>query len=148
MNNINEGQTQVYANGMVTPQYGVNTNAPYLNTPPQQLMDITNEFFKSGKSPSQVLAILVGMGTPQQLAKTAIETYAIGAMQENQQKNHNKMFTLTELYERVNKTATELKTVAILLLMKNLRHKHIQFLNLELLKIYTEVFLLLIGLIQ
>tara|TARA_R110001599_G_scaffold167251_4_gene357174 strand:- start:5131 stop:6930 length:1800 start_codon:yes stop_codon:yes gene_type:complete len=112
MNNINEGQTQVYANGMVTPQYGVNTNAPYLNTPPQQLMDITNEFFKSGKSPSQVLAILVGMGTPQQLAKTAIETYAIGAMQENQQKNHNKMFTLTELYERVNKTATELKTVA------------------------------------
>jgi len=71
MNNINEGQTQVYTNGMVTPQYGVNTNAPYLNTPPKQLMDLTNEFFKSGKTPSQVLAILVGMGTPQQLAKTS-----------------------------------------------------------------------------
>ena len=61
MKKINEGQTQVYANGMITPQYGVDTAAPYLNTPPKQLMDLTHEFFKSGKSQAQVLAILVGM---------------------------------------------------------------------------------------
>ena len=113
MSKVNEGQTQVYANGMVTPQYGVDTNAPYLNTPPKQLMDLTREFFKSGKSQSQVLAILVGMGTPQQLALAAIHAHgAIGAMQEKQQKNHKNMFTLTELYERVSKTAADLKTMA------------------------------------
>jgi len=110
MSKVNEGQTQVYANGMVTPQYGVNTNAPYLNTPPKQLMDLTREFFKSGKSPSQVLAILVGMGTPQQLALAAIYAHgAIGAMQEKQQKNHTKMkFTLVDLYEKVTQAIEKL----------------------------------------
>jgi len=110
MSKVNEGQTQVYANGMVTPQYGVDTNAPYLNTPPKQLMDLTREFFKSGKSPSQVLAILVGMGTPQQLALAAIHAHgAIGAMQEKQQKNHTKMkFTLVDLYEKVTQAIEKL----------------------------------------
>jgi len=113
MNKLNEGQTQVYMNGQVIPQHGVNTAAPYLNSPPKQLIDITKEFFKSGKSDAQVLAILVGMGTKQQLALSAIQVCkGMGAMQEKQQKNNNKMFTLTELYERVNKTADELKTVA------------------------------------
>lgn len=77
MKNLNEGQTQVYMNGMVTPQYGVNTQASYLNTPPPQLMSIANEFFKSGKSPAQVIAILVGMGTPQQLAQSAVNVYVM-----------------------------------------------------------------------
>lgn len=110
MKKVNEGQTQVYANGMVTPQYGVNTSAPYLNTPPKQLMDLTHEFFKSGKSQAQVLAILVGMGTPQQLAQAAIYAYgALGAMQEKQQKNHTKMkFTLVDLYEKVTRAIEKL----------------------------------------
>ena len=83
MSKINEGQTQVYMNGMVTPQVGVDTSAAYLNTPPQQLMDLAYEFFKSGKSESQVLAILVGMGTPQQLAYSAIQHYKMETMQNN-----------------------------------------------------------------
>ena len=78
MNRVNEGQTQVYLSGMVTPQYGVDTRAPYLNAPPKQLMDLTREFFKSGKSQAQVLAILVGMGTPQQMALAAIHAHDRG----------------------------------------------------------------------
>jgi len=74
-NNLNEGQTQVYMNGMVDSQFGVNTNAPHLNQPSKQLMDLTSQFFKSGKSQAQVLAILVGMGVQQQLAMTAIQWY-------------------------------------------------------------------------
>lgn len=110
MKKVNEGQTQVYANGMITPQYGVDTTAPYLNTPPKQLMDLTHEFFKSGKSQAQVLAILVGMGTPQQLAQAAIYAYgALGAMQEKHQKNNMKMkFTLVDLYEKVVTTIEKL----------------------------------------
>jgi hypothetical protein len=30
---LKEGQTQVYSDGRIDPQYGVNTNAPYLNNP-------------------------------------------------------------------------------------------------------------------
>jgi len=103
MTRLSEGQTQVYASGLVTPQYGVDTRAPYLNSPPQQLMDLTREFFKSGKSPAQVLAILVGMGTPQQMALAAIHAHNnLCAMQETQQKNHKHMkFTLVDLYEKV-----------------------------------------------
>ena len=110
MKKINEGQTQVYANGMITPQYGVDTAAPYLNTPPKQLMDLTHEFFKSGKSQAQVLAILVGMGIPQQLAKAAIYAYGtLRAMQEKHQKNNMKMkFTLVDLYEKVTTTIERL----------------------------------------
>ena len=103
MSKLTEGQTQVYASGLVTPQYGVDTRAPYLNQPPQQLMDLTREFFKSGKSAAQVLAILVGMGTPQQMALAAIHAHnTLCAMQETEQKNHKQMkFTLVDLYEKV-----------------------------------------------
>ena len=112
---VNEGQTQVYMDGGINPQYGVNTNAPYLNNPPKQLIDIINEFYRSGKSDSQVLAILVGMGTPQQLAMSGINAYKAGmnmytTENNNKQKNHNKMnFTLTELYENVMKSINGLK---------------------------------------
>lgn len=104
-----EGQTQVYADGHIDPQYGVNTNAPYLNQPPKQLIDIAMQFYKSGKSDSQVLAILVGMGIPQQLAIAGITVCKsmMGMQTENnnKQKNHNKMnFTLTNLYENVMKS--------------------------------------------
>lgn len=120
MSKINEGQTQVYMNGMVTPQVGVDTSAAYLNTPPQQLMDLAYEFFKSGKSESQVLAILVGMGTPQQLAYSAIQHYKMETMQNNptvaentNQKNNSTMnFTLTGLYEMVVKTLDSLKEMS------------------------------------
>jgi len=106
MNKLNEGQTQVYADGHVDPQYGVNTGAPYLNNPPQQLLDIATEFFKSGKSEAQVLAILVGMGTKQQLALSAIQALrGRGPMTETQQKIHTNMkFTLVDLYEIVVNT--------------------------------------------
>ena len=40
---IKEGQTQVYSGGSIDRQYGVNTDAPYLNMPPQQLIDIVGE---------------------------------------------------------------------------------------------------------
>ena len=36
-NTVNEGQTQVYMDGGIDPQAGVNTDAPYLNNPPSQL---------------------------------------------------------------------------------------------------------------
>lgn len=107
---IVEGQTQVYADGHIDPQYGVNTNAPYLNQPPKQLIDIAMQFYRSGKSDSQVLAILVGMGIPQQLALAGIAVCKsmMGMQTENnnnKQKNHNKMnFTLTNLYENVMKS--------------------------------------------
>ena len=84
---IKEGQTQVYADGAIDRQFGINTDAPYLNMPPQQLIDIVGVLFaqsgktkldgKNGKvvesgpmSDSQVLAILVGMGTPQHLRES------------------------------------------------------------------------------
>ena len=114
MTKLSEGQTQVYAHGLVTPQYGVNTRAPYLNSPPKQLMDLTREFFKSGKSPGQVLAILVGMGTPQQMALAAIHAHnTLIVMQETQQKNHKHMkFTLVDLYEKVVTTINSLNEMA------------------------------------
>jgi hypothetical protein len=114
MTKLSEGQTQVYAHGLVTPQYGVDTKAPYLNSPPQQLMDLTREFFKSGKSPGQVLAILVGMGTPQQMALAAIYAHnTLTVMQETQQKNHKHMkFTLVDLYEKVVTTINSLNEMA------------------------------------
>lgn len=77
MENVNEGQTQVYLNGMTTPQYGVNNMMPHLNEPTTQLMSLVVEFFKSGKSPAQVIAILVGMGVAQQLAQSAVHVYCI-----------------------------------------------------------------------
>jgi hypothetical protein len=114
MTNLAEGQTQVYTSGMVTPQYGVDTRAPYLNSPPKQLMDLTREFFKSGKSAGQVLAILVGMGTPQQMALAAIHAHnTLCAMQETEQKNHKHMkFTLVDLYEKVVSTINGLNEMA------------------------------------
>ncbi len=112
---VNEGQTQVYANGTIEPQYGVNTDAPYLNNPPKQLIDLITAFYKSGKSDSQVLAILVGMGTPQQLALSGINAYKAAAQTfttENNQKNHNNMkFTLAGLYENVMKAINALNTM-------------------------------------
>lgn len=114
MKKVNEGQTQVYLSGMVNPQYGVDTRAPYLNAPPKQLMDLTREFFKSGKSQAQVLAILVGMGTPQQMALAAIHAHhTLCAMQEQQQKNNKHMkFTLVDLYEKVATTIERLDEMA------------------------------------
>ena len=140
MKKVNEGQTQVYMNGMVTPQYGVNTNAPYLNTPPPQLMSLTNEFFKSGKSPAQVIAILVGMGTPQQLAQSAVNMYmmnnpqgiAISDRNPNppgypnpagriknlntlgaitEKNNKTMQFTLNDLYEKVQESLSDLNKI-------------------------------------
>jgi len=89
---IKEGQTQVYMNGGIDPQFGVNTDAPYLNAPSKQLLEIVATLFsQSGKTKldgrngkvieeggmkeSQVLSILVGMGIPQQLAMSAIATF-------------------------------------------------------------------------
>lgn len=109
---VNEGQTQVYLDGHVDPQYGVDTNAPYLNTPPKQLIDLTAQFFQSGRTDAQVLAILVGMGIPQQMALSGIAAHkaALGMYNENKQKNHNTMnFTLTQLYENVMKSIDTLK---------------------------------------
>lgn len=117
MNKINEGQTQVYTDGHINHQAGVNTSEPYLNKPPQQLLDITNQFIRSGKSDAQVLAILVGMGIPQQLGQSAISscrsiaTITIG--EGNQQKNNIKMdFTLTRLYENINSSLISLKDIS------------------------------------
>ena len=131
-NTMNEGQTQVYADGGVTPTAGIDNGAPYLNNPPQQLMDLIQVLFnQSGKTKpdgkgkilrggamtdAQVLAILVGMGIPQQLALSGIGKYretqdiATGMYTENnKQKNHNKMnFTLTDLYENVMESKTKL----------------------------------------
>jgi len=130
---IKEGQTQVYSGGSIDRQYGVNTDAPYLNMPPQQLIDIVGVLFaqsgktkldgKNGKvvesgpmSDSQVLAILVGMGTPQQLAMSAINAFKGNQTEitenNNKQKNHNEMkFTIAELHENVMKSIEALKVM-------------------------------------
>jgi hypothetical protein len=124
---IKEGQTQVYMDGAIERQAGVNTDAPYLNTPNQQLLDIVGVLFnqsgktkldgKNGKvvesgpmTDSQVLAILVGMGIPQQLGMSAINAFKGNTITENnKQKNHNKMnFTLAELHENVMKSINAL----------------------------------------
>ena len=135
-NTVNEGQTQVYADGAIDAQPGVNTNALYLNNPKQQLVDIIHVLFsQSGKmsdvgssgkidhsgsmTDQQVMAILVGMGIPQQMAMSGITRYH--EMQKDQsniytennnQKNHNKMkFTLTDLYENVMDSINGLKAM-------------------------------------
>lgn len=133
-NTINEGQTQVYTDGEVSPTAGVQTDAPYLNATRQQLMDIVHVLFtqsgkmsadgKNGKivqegdlSDAQVLAILVGMGIPQQLALTSIAKYHENDdtniyTENNNQKNYNKMsFTLTDLYENVAGSINKLEAM-------------------------------------
>ena len=127
---VNEGQTQVYMDGGIDPQYGVNTDAPYLNTPSKQLLELIAVLFsQSGKTKldgkngkvieeggmkdSQVLSILVGMGIPQQLAMSGINSFKAGMNMynenNNKQKNHNKMnFTLAELHENVMKSINAL----------------------------------------
>ena len=48
---VKEGQTQVYMNGSIDPQFGIDTNKPYLNQPPKQLLDIVGVLFsQSGKT--------------------------------------------------------------------------------------------------
>ena len=129
---VKEGQTQVYADGAIVPQYGIDTNKPYLNQPPKQLIDLVGVLYsqsgktkldgKNGKvveggnmTDSQVLSILVGMGTPQQLALSAINAFKANMAiytENNNQKNHNKMkFTLTSLYENVMKSIEALKVM-------------------------------------
>ena len=133
-NTTNEGQTQVYSDGGVNPQAGVQTDAPFLNQPRQQLLDIINVLFQqSGKmsdgdkgnkidhsasmTDQQVLAILVGMGIPQQMAMSGISMYRESNKNQsdiytenNNQKNHNNMnFTLTDLYENVMDSINRLK---------------------------------------
>ena len=135
-NTVNEGQTQVYADGSITPQAGVNLDAPYLNHPRQQLLDIIHVLFsQSGRmtdiepagtidhsgsmSKEQVLAILVGMGIPQQMAMSGINKYLETHKdksdiytENNNQKNQNKMnFTLTDLYENVMESINGLKAM-------------------------------------
>ena len=130
---IKEGQTQVYTGGAIDRQYGINTDAPYLNMPPQQLIDIVGVLFaqsgktkldgKNGKvvengpmTDSQVLSILVGMGTPQQLAMSAINAFKGNQIEitenNNKQKNHNEMkFTIAELHENVMKSIEGLRVM-------------------------------------
>jgi len=140
-NIVNEGQTQVYADGGVTPQAGVDTDASYLNNPRQQLLDIIHVLFsQSGRmsdvaptgknmdhkiisgapmTDNSVLAILVGMGIPQQMAMSGIAKYRTGQSskaniytENNNQKNNNKMnFTLTDLYENVKDSINGLKAM-------------------------------------
>jgi hypothetical protein len=134
-NTMNEGQTQVYADGGLDPTAGIDSAAPYLNQPRQQLLDIIHVLFnQSGKmkpdgkgkiiqsgpmTDAQVLAILVGMGIPQQMALSGITKYKGGQVAEsdiytenNNQKNHNKMnFTLTDLYENVMESKTQLEAM-------------------------------------
>ena len=98
---MNESQTQVLLNGGIIPQHR-NDN----------LTTLTAQFFESGKSSAQVLAILCGMGVPQPWAERAITEYAKlrGVTETTTQKNDIKMnFTLTELYSRVNDTLNKLK---------------------------------------
>lgn len=97
---MNESQTQVLLNGGIIPQHR-NDN----------LTTLTAQFFESGKSDAQVLAILCGMGVPQPWAEKAIAEYAkLRGVTETNQKNDIKMqFTLTELYSRVNETLNKLK---------------------------------------
>ena len=133
MNNpLNEGQTQVYMNSQVIPQVGIDVAAPYLNQVPSQLLDIVATLYNSGgkttvhkgkiinagvKTDAQVLAILVGMGTPQQLALAAIQQYkqltnTQMTAENTNQKNHIKMkFTLANLYEAVGNSLQELKQI-------------------------------------
>ena len=133
---MNEGQTQVYADGRVEPQAGVNQDQQYLQNPPQQLMDIIHVLFQqSGRmtdiepagtidhsgsmSKEQVLTILVGMGIPQTMAEVGIAKYLETHedksdiyTENNNQKNHNKMnFTLTDLYENVLESINGLKAM-------------------------------------
>mgnify|MGYP003633368658 FL=1 len=135
-NTTNEGQTQVYSDGGVNPQAGVQTDAPFLNQPRQQLLDIIHVLFQqSGRmsdvdndhkidhsgsmTDEQVLAILVGMGIPQQMAMSGISMYRKSNKdksdiytENNNQKNHNKMnFTLTDLYENVMDSINGLKAM-------------------------------------
>ena len=135
-NTIKEGQTQVYADGRVEPQAGVNQDQEYLQNPPQQLMDIVHALFQqSGRmsdidndakidhsgsmSKEQVTAILVGMGIPQTMAEVAVAKYLKSHKdmsdiytENNNQKNHNKMnFTLTDLYENVMESINGLKAM-------------------------------------
>jgi hypothetical protein len=135
-NTTNEGQTQVYSDGGVNPQAGVQTDAPFLNQPRQQLLDIIHVLFQqSGKmsdgdngnkinhsasmTDEQVLAILVGMGIPQQMAMSGISKYRESNKNQsdiytenNNQKNHNNMnFTLTDLYENVMDSINGLKAM-------------------------------------
>jgi len=135
-NTINEGQTQVYTDGHIDGQPGVNTNAPYLNQPRQQLMDIIHVLFsQSGRmsdidndgkidhsgsmTDQQVMTILVGMGIPQQMAMSGIAHYrqmhkdkSNIYTENNNQKNQNKMnFTLTDLYEKVMESINGLKAM-------------------------------------
>jgi len=133
---MNEGQTQVYADGRVESQAGVNQDQEYLQNPPQQLMDIIHVLFsQSGRmsdidndfkidhsgsiSKEQVLTILVGMGIPQTMAQVGIAKYLENHKdksdiytENNNQKNHNKMnFTLTDLYENVMESINGLKAM-------------------------------------
>ena len=132
---MNEGQTQVYADGGLDPTAGIDNGAAYLNQPRQQLLDIIHVLFnQSGKmkpdgkgkiiqsgpmTDAQVLAILVGMGIPQQMAISGITKYKGGQVSEsdiytetNNQKNDNKMnFTLTDLYENVMESINGLKAM-------------------------------------
>ena len=135
-NTVNEGQTQVYADGHIDAQPGVNTNALYLNNPKQQLLDIIHVLFsQSGRmsdvdndgkidhsgsmTDQQVMTILVGMGIPQQMAMSGIAKYremhkdqSDIYTENNNQKNHNKMkFTLTDLYENVMDSINGLKAM-------------------------------------
>jgi hypothetical protein len=135
-NTMNEGQTQVYADGRVESQAGVNQDQEYLQNPPQQLMDIIHVLFsQSGRmsdidndfkidhsgsiSKEQVLTILVGMGIPQTMAQVGIAKYLENHKdksdiytENNNQKNHNKMnFTLTDLYENVMESINGLKAM-------------------------------------
>jgi len=135
-NTVNEGQTQVYTDGHIDAQPGVNTNALYLNNPNSQLMDIIHVLFnQSGRmsdvdndhkidhsgsmTDQQVMTILVGMGIPQQMAMSGIAKYremhkdqSDIYTENNNQKNHNKMkFTLTDLYENVMDSINGLKAM-------------------------------------
>ena len=140
-NTTNEGQTQVYADGAIDAQPGVDTSAPYLNQPRQQLLDIIHVLFsQSGRmsdvaptgenmdskithsgpmTDKQVMTILVGMGIPQQMAMSGIAKYHQSISDQsdiytenNNQKNHNKMkFTLTDLYENVVDSINGLKAM-------------------------------------
>ena len=65
---------------------------------------------------AQVLATLVGMGTPQQLAMSAINAFKGNQTEitenNNKQKNHNEMkFTIAELHENVMKSIEALKVM-------------------------------------
>jgi hypothetical protein len=134
-NTMNEGQTQVYADGRVEPQAGVNQDQEYLHNPPQQLMDLIHVLFQqSGKTKPdgkgkiltggpmtapQVLAILGGMGIAQTMAEVGIAKYLESHKdksdiytENNNQKNHNKMnFTLTDLYENVMESINGLRAM-------------------------------------